>query len=78
MLTAQGEVHRTLALQAGVAVVGRTAFGLDAYRSLVVDFALIVIHIEVFQRQAVAVLPVVAVVEDALEGEFVVGVDHPV
>ena len=71
MFAAEGKVHGALAFQAGVTVVRRTGFGLYAYGGVAVG-------VKVFQRGTVAVLPVVAVVEDAFEGQFVVGIDVPV
>ena len=71
MFAAEGKVHGALAFQAGVTVVRRTGFGLYAYGGVAVG-------VKVFQRGTVAVLPVDAVVEDALEGQFVVGIDVPV
>ena len=71
VFAAEGKVHGALAFQAGVAVVRRTGFGLYAYGGVAVG-------VKVFQRGTVAVLPVVAVVEDAFEGQFVVGIDVPV
>ena len=43
VLTAQGEVHGALAFQAGIAVVGCAAFGLDAHGSFVVDDTLVIL-----------------------------------
>ena len=69
VVTAQGVVHGALALQAGVALVW--AAGL----AFVDDVVVLVVPLV---GGAVAVFPVVAVVEDALEVDFVVGVDFPV
>ena len=71
MFAAEGEVHRALAFQTGIAVIGCSGFGLYAYGGAA-------IRLKVFQVGAVTVFPVVAVVEDTLESKFVVGVDVPV
>ena len=71
MFAAEGEVHRALAFQTGIAVIGCSGFGLYAYGGAAVCF-------KVFQIGTVTVFPVVTVVEDTLESQFVVGVDVPV
>ena len=83
MLAAEGEVHRALTFQTGVAVVGCAAFGLHAHGAFVVDgtiFVAIVVffQIDTFHVEAVTVFPVVTVVEDAFESQLVVLVDVPV
>ena len=78
MLTTQGEVHGALPFQAGVVVLRGAPFGLNAHGSFMVDYAVAILQVEVLQRESVAILPVVAVVEDAFEGELMVGVDDPV
>ena len=60
-----------MAFQTGIAVVGRATFGLHPD----VGFPL---RGHVFQRRAVAVFPVVAVVEDTFEPYLVVVVELPV
>ena len=83
MLATQSEVHCPLTFQTGVAVVRCTTFGLYADGSFVVYFViafLFLVHIliQILERHAVTVFPVVAVVEDTFEGQFVVGVNIPV
>lgn len=83
VFAAEGEVHCALTFQTGIAIVGRAAFGLYAYGAFVVDgtiFVAVVIffQIDTFHVEAVTVFPVVAVVEDAFESQFVVLVDVPV
>ena len=63
-----GKIHRALAFQTGIAVIGCSGFGLYAYGGAAVRF-------EVFQVSAVTVFPVVTVIEDTFESEFVVGAD---
>ena len=72
VFTAQGEVHRALAFQAGIALVGAARLG------FVDHFVFIGCLVVPFVGVAVAVFPVVAVVEDTLEVNLVVGVDFPV
>ena len=71
MFTAKCKIHRALAFQTGITVVGRSGFGLYAYGGAAV-------RLKVFQVSAVTVFPVVAVIEDTFESEFVVGTDVPV
>jgi len=72
VLAAQGEVHCALAFQAGIALVGAARLG------FVDHFVFIGCFVVPFVGVAVAVFPVVAVVEDTLEVNLVIGVDFPV
>ncbi|CCY56419.1 unknown [Bacteroides eggerthii CAG:109] len=71
MFASEGKIHGSLAFQACIAVIGCSGFGLYAYGGAAVCF-------KVFQIGTVTVFPVVTVVEDTLESQFVVGVDVPV
>ena len=78
VFTAERVVHCALALETCVSVVGCSRLGLDAHGCFVVHHALVVVHVEVFERHAVAVLPVISVVENPFEIEAVVFVDDEV
>ena len=72
VFTTQCEVHRALTFQTGITLIGTTGLGFVDYfvfvRSLVVPLIGV----------AVAVLPVVTVVEDTFKVYAMVGVDFPV
>ena len=72
MFAAKGKVHGALTLQAGIAVVGRTAFG------LVNHFVFVCSVVVPLIGSTVTVFPVVAIVEDSLEINFMIGIDFPI
>ena len=68
MLPIQSEIHGLLQFQTGVPVVHVPALGLD--------FGLHFIRlVQILERNAVAVFPIVATVIDTFERQFVVGID---
>ena len=68
MFSAQSEIHGTLTLQTGIAIIGSTCFGLDA------DCAFSVL-IQILDIGTVTVFPIVTVVEDPFESQFMVFID---
>ena len=72
MFASEGEVHGALTLQAGIAVVGRTAFG------LVNHFVFVGSVVIPLVSGAVTVFPVVAIVEDSFEINLMIGIDFPI
>ena len=68
MFTAQSKIHSALTFQTGITVIGCTGFSLNTDSSLSV-------LIQILYSRAVTVFPVVTVIENTFESQFMVLID---